>query len=241
MAGGKSGSLFVSIVFRGIARSQRAWSITCSYPPSDIKTVPMTPDDTTWFVQQVFVHDAKVRAYLGRLNVRPHDIPDIVQEAYIRVWTLRPGTRPQNPLGFLFSVAHNLWCDRRKRLLDRRTALTNEFDNYEACRDNIDPERRVIAERELAAFNRALASLPAKRRQAYWLKRVHDLSIKEVSQYMQISPNTVEQHVTVALRVLRNKGLQIAPRARSAAEIARARTRKRKPIAQISRTSSSLM
>lgn len=165
-----------------------------------------------WFVRSVFVHDAGLRRLLRRLRTHPNDISDICQETYLRALTERRCF--QKPRAYLFEVARNLLIDLRRKTSPLIADLERDPEFGELLRCDVDPERRATADSELARFNAAVAALPTRCRQVYWLKHVHRLSGKQVARQLGMTPHTVEQHISKALRSLRERGVAIAPRCR---------------------------
>lgn len=51
----------------------------------------------------------------------------------------------------------------------------------------------------------SIDSLPEKRRQVFIMKRIENKSLKEISKELGVSCKTVENHITFALKDLRNK------------------------------------
>jgi len=54
-----------------------------------------------------------------------------------------------------------------------------------------------------AAIERAIAQLPARRREIFLLVRVHGLPYREVAELLEISPQTVANQMSAALAQLR--------------------------------------
>jgi len=136
---------------------------------------------------------------------------DLTQRAFLallerrQIWSSRSDVR-----AFLFHVV-------RKRVLKaaRRRATHARLQEpardvlYRAppCPDDLIMEalEGEIGPEVREALNAALASLPPRRREALILARFHGLSHVEVARAMNLSPQTVANHVSMALRDLRDK------------------------------------
>jgi len=70
--------------------------------------------------------------------------------------------------------------------------------------DEPSPERQASSRQELRRAADLIASLPAKCRQAFTLRRVEGLSQRDVARRMGISESTVEKHIGRALLTLMN-------------------------------------
>src|SRR5262249_24423326 len=68
--------------------------------------------------------------------------------------------------------------------------------------DEISPERRAVAGQELARLARAFDRLSDRCREVVWLRRVRELSQKEVAARLGLSEKTVEKHLRTGARLL---------------------------------------
>jgi RNA polymerase sigma-70 factor (ECF subfamily) len=68
--------------------------------------------------------------------------------------------------------------------------------------EEVTPEQRLDARQELMKLARAFSALPPRCREVVWLRRVDDLSQKEVARRLQISEKTVESHIVKGTRML---------------------------------------
>jgi len=68
--------------------------------------------------------------------------------------------------------------------------------------DELSPERRLSAWEELKRAARALSGLPPKCREVLWLRRVDELSTREVAQRLGISERTVEGQILKGMRLM---------------------------------------
>ncbi|MBK8284541.1 MAG: sigma-70 family RNA polymerase sigma factor [Ahniella sp.] len=64
------------------------------------------------------------------------------------------------------------------------------------------PEAVVDARQQWALVKEALDELPVQRRKVLWMMRVEGKSQKEVAAELGLSPKTVENHMTLALKSL---------------------------------------
>jgi RNA polymerase sigma factor (sigma-70 family) len=156
----------------------------------------------TWFKREILSHEEILARFIARMWPRRHEIADIRQEAYIRVYEAARVARPLAPKAFLFTTARHLMADRvrRERIVSNRAGGDNEFLNV--IIEELSPERRVSAHQELARLARAFDRLPSQCRDVIWLRRVKELSQKEVAGRMGLSEKTIEKHLRTAARLL---------------------------------------
>jgi RNA polymerase sigma factor (sigma-70 family) len=104
-------------------------------------------------------------------------------------------TRP--PKRFAHLMADRV---RRERIVSIQAGGENEYLNVLV--DEISPEQRVLANQELARLARAFDRLSAKCREVVWLRRVKELSQKEVANRLGLAEKTVEKHLRTGARLL---------------------------------------
>jgi len=149
----------------------------------------------TWFTREILAHEASLMRYLRRIWLDHAELPDLRQEAYVRVYEAAAKARPLAPKSFLFTTVRHLMADRvrRQRIVSIETVA--DLETLDVLVDEITPERRTSARQELRRLSRAFERLPEKCRNVVWLRKVEDLSQREVAQRLGIAETTVEKHV----------------------------------------------
>lgn len=129
---------------------------------------------------------------------------DIVQEAYLKLWSVRNTLDPKRSLkSLLYTIVHNRAINYRR---DRRQLVMI------SAADGMDwePAHNSTEEQfELNLLNEQVHNwveeMPPRRREAFLLSRMHDLSHQEIAEIMQLSPGTVNKHIVLGLNDLRNR------------------------------------
>ncbi|MEJ1962689.1 MAG: sigma-70 family RNA polymerase sigma factor [Gammaproteobacteria bacterium] len=140
--------------------------------------------------------------YLARTWPNRDEIYDLRQETYIRVYEAAKKARPYAPKSFLFTTARHLMADRVRRSRIVSMEAIGDLDALNVPIEDISPEQRLNARQELMQLARAFSVLPPKCREVVWLRRVDELSQKEVATRLNISEKTVESHVVKGTRML---------------------------------------
>jgi RNA polymerase sigma factor (sigma-70 family) len=156
----------------------------------------------TWFKREILVHEESLVRYLYRTWPRPQEVYDLRQDIYVRVYESAITSRPLSCKAFLFATARHLMTDKFRR---QRIVSIDAVEDLEALNvmvDDISPERRTSAHQELKRLAAAIDQLPPKCRETVWLRRVHDLSQKEVAARLGIAEKTVEKHVMKGMKLL---------------------------------------
>ncbi|BAQ69510.1 RNA polymerase sigma-70 factor, ECF subfamily [Rhodovulum sulfidophilum] len=125
---------------------------------------------------------------------------DLVQETFLRVLERDSASGEiRDPRAYLIRSARNLALNALA--VQRRSADMDEMP------DIADPApaavERMIAREELLLVMRAIAGLPARRRQVFVMSRVDDLTYDQIAARLGISRNTVMVQIVRALSDLR--------------------------------------
>jgi RNA polymerase sigma-70 factor (ECF subfamily) len=177
-----------------------------------------------WFVHEILVHEGSLSAYLRRCWSRHDELHDLRQEIYVRVYEAAGKAFPTAPKSFLFATARHLMTDRLRRARVVSIEAVGDLEALHVLVDEVSPERvcggRQILKRLAACFDQ----LPDRCREVVWLRRVEELSQKEVAARMGISEKTVEKQLAKGMRLLAGSfhGAEPARAAASRAALSRA-------------------
>jgi RNA polymerase sigma-70 factor (ECF subfamily) len=166
---------------------------------------PIEPSLDLWFKREILPHEGALLRYLYRVWPRRDDVTDLRQETYARVFESARLNRPLNPNAFLFATARNLMTDRLRRERVVSIEAVGDIEELNVLIDELTPERRTIARQELKRLAGAFDCLPPKCREVIWLRRVQELSQREVAVHLRITESAVEKHISRAVRLLNAK------------------------------------
>jgi RNA polymerase sigma factor (sigma-70 family) len=169
------------------------------------------PEQTRWFTEQVLPHEAALRAYLRSHFPTLQDIDDLVQEAYARLFRAREAGNVHNARSYLFVTARNAALDHfRHRRVEALEPLTESTVSSVYTDGSSTPEIASINQ-ELEILMEAIRTLPDRCREVLMLRRIYDLSHKEIADRLGITEHTVEKQVGIGLRrcakFLRRRGV----------------------------------
>ena len=153
--------------------------------------------DETALATLIDRHGRGLRRYVRGMLASPDDAEDVVQETFLRVWTERKrwmsGGSPQ---AYVYRIARNLALMRLRHMEVRARADAEIRERGRPARSPLDD---ASLSELLDALNTALAALPARRREAYLLVRVQQLTLDEAAEVMDLTKRTVSNHVYMAL------------------------------------------
>jgi RNA polymerase sigma factor (sigma-70 family) len=155
-----------------------------------------------WFVREILVHEESLVRYLAHVWRTRHELQDLRQDTYVRVYEAAAKSRPRAPKAFLFATARHLIVDRIRR---QRIVAIDGVGDLEALSVMVEeqsPEHRTSAYEELRRLAEAFDQLPPRCRETVWLRRVDGLSQEDVASRLGITQKTVEKHVMKGMRLL---------------------------------------
>lgn len=169
-------------------------------PPRYGGPVDETLED--WFRREILVHEAALVKFLSRKWNNPADVQDIRHDIYIRVLEAAERVRPSSPRSFLFGVARHLLIDRARR--DRIVAidLLEDMDSLNVLIDEMSPERGATGRQQVQRLSKLFDRLPTRCRQVVWMRRIEDVSQKEIAHRLGIAEATVEKHLVRGIATL---------------------------------------
>jgi RNA polymerase sigma factor (sigma-70 family) len=158
-----------------------------------------------WFAREILAHEGALVRYLTRVWPERSEVHDLRQEVYVRVYEAAAHARPSAPKSFLFTTARHLMTDRVRRGRIVSIEAVGDIESLNVPVDDLTPERRASARQELRCLAHAFAALPPKCREVVWMRRVEELSQRQVAGRLGISEKTVEKHITRGMRFLANR------------------------------------
>lgn len=164
---------------------------------------PLAAGRAAWLAEEILPHEPALRCWLReRLALSAADADDIVQESYARLAGLDCVDHVREPRAYLFTVARSLVHQHLRRAQVVAIETVAELDGLGVEAPRASPERFASSRQQLALAQRLLAGLPGRCREVFRMRRIEDLSQREVAARLGISQSTVEKHMIKALRLL---------------------------------------
>jgi RNA polymerase sigma factor (sigma-70 family) len=161
--------------------------------------------DRAAYAQLYERHEPAARRMARQLSASPHDVDDLVAEAFARVFDmLSSGRGPDSSFrAYLLTAVRNCMYERARR--DRRLELSEDMARHDRGVPWVDPAE---AELNSALAAQAFASLPERWRTVLWLCEVEQESTAEVGSRLGLRPNAVAALAYRAREGLRQAFLQ---------------------------------
>lgn len=140
-------------------------------------------------------------AYAFKYTNNHHAAEEIVQDLFVEIWEKRAQLTIRTSLkSYLFQSVRNR-CLNLFQHQKTRTTFAEKF------RSEFNP----VSDEEFVEINladkieKAIDSLPEKRREVFRLSREEGLKYREIAQKLNLSIKTVETHMALAIAALRDK------------------------------------
>lgn len=125
---------------------------------------------------------------------------DIAQDVFLIIWKKRKDLTINNLKSYLRRAALNKMLNRIKA---NRMNFHANADLPENVSEYSEPLENLKANNLQEAVNRAMNELPERCRMVFKLRRVEQYSLKEIAAELGISPKTVENQLTKAMKFMR--------------------------------------
>ena len=144
--------------------------------------------------------------------VYEEDAENIIQDVFLGLWEKRDSLAfIENMNAYIFKLVKNKCLDHLKHKISQEKYVTNvqfvyeqEFSLKLQSLENFDVD--VASEEKMEKIIAdAIDSLPGKCREIFLLSRYEGLKYREISEYLNLSVNTVETQMSIALKKLRQK------------------------------------
>lgn len=150
-------------------------------------------------------HAARFRALAWRLTSDTAEAEDIVQSAFVKLWTAPAAFDPGRGVKFttwFYRVVSNLCLDHARR--HKRQVAVPDVEVLSAAPHAPAPEQDYMARQEKALLEKAIHALPERQKMALTLCFYEGLSNREAADVMQINIKALESLLTRAREGMKN-------------------------------------
>jgi len=152
--------------------------------------------------ETVYLHYAgPVKNFLTALTRSDEAGDEITQEVFVTLWEKRDRIDPERGIsGYLYTIAKNYAF----KYLSKGKHLVYESDGVAEPSDlERSPAEILIQKEKELLVEIAIRRMPTQRRKIFEMSRKEGLSNGEIAEKLNLSKNTVENHITSALKDLR--------------------------------------
>lgn len=157
--------------------------------------------DAKEFVTELIASQGhRLRSFLVKRVRNSADVPDVIQEVFLRLLRVPNHETIRAPEAYLFTVAHHVAMQLSLR--DAARPLFEPLEGHDLPAAD-DPVLDVRAQQYIELLDRALDDLPIKARAAFLLHRRDGLSVDEIGARLSISRPMTKKYLFIALVHLR--------------------------------------
>jgi RNA polymerase sigma-70 factor (ECF subfamily) len=128
---------------------------------------------------------------------------EIVQEVFIKVWEKRVEINDVlSPQAYIMNMALNKMYDFLRKMASEEKLKQQVWTSIQSY-SNITEETLDLHESQ-ELLNEAIEQLPPQQKKIFILSRQQGLSHQQIAEELKLSPKTVNNHLTEALRFIKN-------------------------------------
>ncbi|MDR3652649.1 MAG: RNA polymerase sigma-70 factor [Paludibacter sp.] len=130
------------------------------------------------------------------------DAEDVVQKVFCKLWDQREELNIQSSVNsYLYRIVHN---DSLNNIHQKTSHQEHNLNYVSMMNADVNSTIEHIESSDLQkAIDNALATLPPQCKKVFEMSRIEQLSYSEIAAQLNISTNTVENHISKALKLLR--------------------------------------
>ena len=135
-----------------------------------------------------------------RINNK-EEAEDIAQDVFLRLMDYKQMLRPDTVKFFIYTISRNLVNDYLRRHYKKQEVNSYLYEHTVTYTN--ETESQVITNDLLACEKQKLFTLPLRRRKIYVMSRFEGKSASEISANLQLSPRTIENHLFISRKEIR--------------------------------------
>lgn len=159
-------------------------------------------DDEAAFSELYVRYKDKLYYFCLHLLKSKEEANDIVQEIFIRIWESRSFINPDLSFSsFLYTMARNrimnYFRDMDIDIKVKEIIASQKITTEETA------ESQIIYTEYQEILRTAIEQLPTQRQKIFNMSRIENMSHKEIAAELNISVNTVQEHISEALKFIK--------------------------------------
>lgn len=145
-------------------------------------------------------------AFATSIIGKSNDAEEIVHDVFIAIWNQNDGHLEEAGIkSYLFTAVKNRCLNFIKKAKLDYSDLTEETPVLDKA---VNVQTQLEAKEAEQKIHALIDMLPTKCRQIFLMSRIYELSYKEIAQVLDITPKTVENQISIALKFLKEHYLK---------------------------------
>lgn len=157
--------------------------------------------------EEIFIqYFPKVRTFAAILLKSEQEAEDIAQDIFVKLWEQPDLWKKSLVRNYLYTMVKNHVFNRIKRKNIELKYIHSQMNLHplEEIGEFKDPLNEIYHEELQLLLKLTLEQMPGKRREIFEMSRFEHLSNNDIAKKMNLSVRTVEQHIYLALKDLKN-------------------------------------
>lgn len=156
-------------------------------------------------------HHRQVYGFFVRMTGSRELSEDLTQEVFLRILRYRDTYQPHTAFTpWMYGIARNALIDQLRRRRPESSWDDDGVAEPQSREERVD--KRLEAKQETAILEKALAGLPADKREVLILSRYQNLRYEEIGRILGCEPNAVKQRVFRAVKALGERFMAMSGR-----------------------------
>ncbi len=166
----------------------------------------LSEDDPDAIDSLYLQYASRVRAFAMHMLKNTADAEDITHDVFLKIWEHRKSLGKVVSLnGYIFRVTRNAIINQLKK---RQSLGKYKIEGQEETLKNIsgggiDYENQVTTNELIELIELEIARMPEQRRKVFMMSRFENMTYDEIAENLDISPKTVQYHISNALSDLK--------------------------------------
>ena len=131
-----------------------------------------------------------------------YEVEDLVQDVFMRLLDYDNMLQKSTIQSFLFTIARNLVIDYLRCYYKKQEMILCAYENF--IESTCGPEEEIIVKDLLFMEKMRLSVFPQQRQRVYSMSRFEEKTLSEISKELQLSMSTVENHLFIGRKIMRN-------------------------------------
>jgi len=142
-------------------------------------------------------------SYLYKVTKSRETSEEIVLDVFLKIWTRKEIAKEiANFEAFIFRIAHNKAIDFLRNLQTKPEIQREVWEKLELI-SNDAPDDKIIHNDTVSNIESAVKNLSPQRKKVYQLSREEGLSYDQIAKKLNLSSNTVRNHISASLEFIR--------------------------------------
>ena len=140
-------------------------------------------------------------AFATSIIGRSNDAEELVHDVFIAIWNRESNDLDPNGIkSYLFTSVKNRCLNFIKKSKLDFIDINDEVPVFDS---NVNAHTSMVAKESEKRIHLLIDQLPKKCKQVFLMSRMYELSYKEIAEILEITPKTVENQISIALKFLK--------------------------------------